>query len=80
METDAKVRTLGAEMRFSYESPTRISWAQEEGDLKSVEGSWELEDLGGGRTARHLLGWRSTSGGCWGWSSAGRSSASSAAS
>lgn len=51
METDAKVRTLGAEMRFSYEAPTRISWTQEEGDLKSVEGSWELEDLGGGRTA-----------------------------
>ena len=50
METDAKVRTLGAEMRFSYEPPTRISWAQEDGDLKSVEGSWELEDLGEGRT------------------------------
>jgi uncharacterized membrane protein len=51
METDAKVRTLGADMRFSYESPSRISWAQEEGDLKSVEGSWALEDLGAGRTA-----------------------------
>jgi uncharacterized membrane protein len=50
METDAKVRTLSAEMRFGYEPPTRISWMQEEGDLKSVEGSWELEDLGGGRT------------------------------
>jgi uncharacterized membrane protein len=50
METDAKVRTLGSDMRFSYEHPTRISWAQEEGDLKSVEGSWELEDLGEGRT------------------------------
>ncbi len=50
METDAKVRTLGADMRFSYASPTRISWTQEEGDLKSVEGSWELEDLGDGRT------------------------------
>ncbi len=50
METDAKVRTLGAEMRFSYEAPTLISWSQEEGDLKSVEGSWELEDLGDGRT------------------------------
>ena len=50
METDAKVRTLGAEMRFSYEAPTLISWTQEEGDLKSVEGSWELEDLGDGRT------------------------------
>src|SRR6185312_9822804 len=51
METDAKVRTLGAEVRFSYESPTRISWVQEEGDVKSLEGSWELEDLGDGRTA-----------------------------
>jgi ribosome-associated toxin RatA of RatAB toxin-antitoxin module len=50
METDAKVRTLGAEMRFSYEQPTLITWAQEDGDLKSVEGSWELEDLGEGRT------------------------------
>ena len=51
METDAKVRTLGAEMRFSYEPPGLISWSQEDGDLKSVEGSWELEDLGAGRTA-----------------------------
>jgi ribosome-associated toxin RatA of RatAB toxin-antitoxin module len=50
METDAKVRRLGSTMRFSYEAPNRIGWAQEEGDLKSVEGSWELEDLGGGRT------------------------------
>lgn len=50
METDAKVRTLGADLRFSYERPTVISWKQEEGDLKSVEGSWELEDLGGDRT------------------------------
>jgi uncharacterized membrane protein len=50
METDAKVRRLGSEMRFSYEPPTRIGWVQEEGDLKAVEGSWELEDLGDGRT------------------------------
>lgn len=28
----------------------RITWVQEDGDLKSVEGSWELEDLGDGRT------------------------------
>ena len=30
--------------------PTTITWEQTEGDLKSVEGSWELEDLGEGRT------------------------------
>jgi ribosome-associated toxin RatA of RatAB toxin-antitoxin module len=50
METDAKVRTVKSEMRFSYARPNRIAWTQEEGDLKSIEGSWELEDLGDGRT------------------------------
>jgi uncharacterized protein YndB with AHSA1/START domain len=50
METDAKVRRLGSTIRFSYERPARIAWSQEDGDLKSVEGSWELEDLGDGRT------------------------------
>jgi uncharacterized membrane protein len=50
METDAKVRRLGSDIRFSYDEPSRISWAQENGDLKSVEGSWELEDLGDERT------------------------------
>ncbi|HEY2333431.1 MAG TPA: SRPBCC family protein [Solirubrobacterales bacterium] len=50
METDARVRRVGAEMRFDYGAPSRISWLQEDGDLKSVEGSWELEDLGGERT------------------------------
>jgi uncharacterized membrane protein len=50
METDAKVRTLGSDIRFSYEDPSRIAWVQEDGDLKAVEGSWELEDLGDGRT------------------------------
>jgi ribosome-associated toxin RatA of RatAB toxin-antitoxin module len=50
METDAKVRTLGSDIRFSYEPSSRISWVQEDGDLKAIEGSWELEDLGDGRT------------------------------
>jgi ribosome-associated toxin RatA of RatAB toxin-antitoxin module len=50
METDAKVRRLGSDLRFSYEQHRRISWVQENGDLKSLEGSWEFEDLGGGRT------------------------------
>jgi uncharacterized membrane protein len=50
METDAKVRRLGSDIRFSYEATSRISWVQEDGDLKAVQGSWELEDLGDGRT------------------------------
>ena len=50
METDAKVRRLGSDIRFSYEEPDRMSWVQEDGDLKSIEGSWKFEDLGGERT------------------------------
>lgn len=49
-EADAKVTTVKAKVRFSYAGPTRLSWVQEKGDLKSLDGSWELEDLGDGRT------------------------------
>jgi ribosome-associated toxin RatA of RatAB toxin-antitoxin module len=49
-ETDAKVRSVRSIVRFTYEPPTRLSWTQEKGELKSVQGSWVLEDLGGGRT------------------------------
>lgn len=49
-ENDIKVRHVKTQVRFSYDPPTRLSWVQERGDLKSVEGAWTLEDLGGGRT------------------------------
>lgn len=49
-ENDIKVRTVKTEVRFAYDGPTRLTWEQEKGDLKSVEGSWQLEDLGDGRT------------------------------
>jgi carbon monoxide dehydrogenase subunit G len=49
-ENDIKVRRIKTRVRFTYEGPTRLSWKQEKGDLKSVEGSWVLEDLGDGRT------------------------------
>jgi len=48
--SDAKVRTVKSTVSFSYEQPTRVSWRQEKGELKSLDGAWELEDLGGGRT------------------------------
>lgn len=48
--SDIKVRRVKTQVRFSYEPPTRLSWIQEKGDLKSVEGSWVLEDLGAGKT------------------------------
>lgn len=49
-ESDAKVRTIRSTVRFVYDAPTRLTWTQEEGELKSVDGSWVLEDVGGDRT------------------------------
>ena len=48
--SDAKVRTIKSTVHFTYEPPTRLRWRQEKGELKSVDGAWELEDLGGART------------------------------
>jgi uncharacterized membrane protein len=48
--SDAKVKTVRARLRFSYSEPTRIEWVQEKGEVKSLRGWWELEDLGGDRT------------------------------
>jgi carbon monoxide dehydrogenase subunit G len=49
-ESDAKVRTIKSTVRFTYDGPTTLAWRQEQGELKSVNGRWELEDLGGDRT------------------------------
>lgn len=49
-QSDAKVRTIKSIVRFNYEDPDRLTWRQEKGELKSVDGSWELVDLGEGRT------------------------------
>jgi uncharacterized membrane protein len=49
-ESDAKVKTVKARLRFSYFPPERIEWDQEKGDTKSLKGWWDFEDLGGGRT------------------------------
>lgn len=48
--SDGKVRQIKSIVRFSYDGPTSLSWTQEKGDAKSVDGSWTLEDLGDGRT------------------------------
>ena len=49
-ESDAKVRTIRSRLRFAYDPPTGITWEQERGDVKALNGWWRLEDLGGGRT------------------------------
>src|SRR5262245_46644606 len=50
METETAVKRINSTLRYTYDPPRRVAWAQEDGELKSVEGSWELEDLGDGRT------------------------------
>lgn len=47
---DAKVKTVKTKLSFTYNSPTEIRWRQEKGDVKSLDGWWKLEDLGGDRT------------------------------
>jgi ribosome-associated toxin RatA of RatAB toxin-antitoxin module len=49
-KTDAKVRTLESTLRFTYDPPHGLSWTQEDGDLKSVDGSWSFEEDGEGKT------------------------------
>lgn len=45
-ESDTKVRTLQADLRFEYDRPRGLRWSQERGDVKSLEGAWSFEDLG----------------------------------
>jgi carbon monoxide dehydrogenase subunit G len=49
-QTGIKVRVVNAQVRFTYSPPNRLSWEQTHGDLSSVSGEWELEDLGAERT------------------------------
>ena len=48
--SDAVVKKAHSQLRFSYDPPGQLSWEQEDGDPKWLIGSWDLVDLGGGRT------------------------------
>ena len=49
-ESDARIRTVKSTVRFTYDPPTSLTWRQEKGELKAVDGSWSLQDVGEGRT------------------------------
>ena len=49
-KSDAKVKSVRALLRFSYDEPKRIEWVQEKGDTKALRGWWDFEDLGADRT------------------------------
>lgn len=53
--TDAKVKTITARVRFRYDEPNGLSWTQEKGELKSLEGSWAFAESGGTTTATYAL-------------------------
>ncbi len=53
--SDAKVRHVTTRIRFTYDPPHKVEWTQEKGDLKSLVGAWELEDLGGRTRATYRL-------------------------
>ena len=48
--SDASVKKVKSRLRFSYQPPGGITWEQEKGDAKWLNGRWEFEDLGDGRT------------------------------
>ena len=50
VESDAKIKQVTSELRFTHHPPDRMTWEQEKGETKSLNGSWQLEDLGDGRT------------------------------
>ena len=49
--SDAVVRKTNQRLRFSYDdAPAAMSWTQERGDVKSLDGSWTFTELDSGRT------------------------------
>jgi uncharacterized membrane protein len=49
-KSDATVKKVESELRFSYEPPGGIRWEQEKGEVKWLTGYWDFEPLGEGRT------------------------------
>jgi ribosome-associated toxin RatA of RatAB toxin-antitoxin module len=52
---DAKIRTVKVRVRFNYDAPHGLSWRQEKGDLKSLEGSWSFAANGDTTEATYAL-------------------------
>ena len=50
VQIDAKIQKIKLELAITYDPPRSVSWEREGGDLKQMEGSWQLDDLGDGRT------------------------------
>jgi ribosome-associated toxin RatA of RatAB toxin-antitoxin module len=54
---DAGIQQIKLQLDVAHEPPARrLSWTRASGDLKAMQGAWELADLGDGRTrATYML-------------------------
>ena len=50
IKSDAKVRVVTSHLAFKYQPEGGMTWEQKKGDLKWLNGSWALEDLGDDKT------------------------------
>lgn len=50
MESDAVVKKTKQIVRFEYDGPSGMTWTQEKGDVKSLDGRWIFEEAGEGKT------------------------------
>lgn len=50
VESETSVMRISTTLRCTFHPHSGISWTLEEGDMKSLEGRWTLDDLGGERT------------------------------
>jgi uncharacterized membrane protein len=50
IKSDAKVKEVTSRVAFEYQDGEGMTWEQKKGDMKSMNGSWTLEDLGDGKT------------------------------
>jgi hypothetical protein len=48
--SDAMVKKVKSEVRFSYDPPGGLTWEQEKGEAKWLTGYWTFEELGPDRT------------------------------
>ena len=50
IKSDAKVKEVTSRVAFEYQDGEGMTWEQKKGDMKSINGSWTLEDLGDDKT------------------------------
>ena len=50
IKSDAKVKQITSKLAFEYQPEDGMTWEQTKGELKWLNGSWALEDLGDNKT------------------------------